>query len=36
MDIGTQNILIDEEYNVVGIIDWEMAQSAPWTANYYQ
>lgn len=35
MDIGTPNILIDEEYNIVGIIDWEMAQSAPWDVNYY-
>jgi aminoglycoside phosphotransferase (APT) family kinase protein len=36
MDLGTQNFLVDDEYNIVAIIDWEMAQTAPWDANYYQ
>ncbi|CAK7219178.1 hypothetical protein SEUCBS140593_003803 [Sporothrix eucalyptigena] len=35
MDLGTQNILIDEDYNFLAIIDWEFAQTAPWPVNYY-
>lgn len=35
MDIGTQNILVDEDFNFVAIIDWEFAQSAPWEVNHY-
>ena len=36
LDMGTQNLLMDDEYNIVAIIDWEMAQTAPWEINYYQ
>ncbi|KAL7938649.1 hypothetical protein V8C35DRAFT_328649 [Trichoderma chlorosporum] len=35
MDMGMQNILVDEDYNFVAIIDWEFAQSAPWEVNHY-
>lgn len=35
MDLFTQNILIDDDFNFVAIIDWEFAQSAPWQVNYY-
>ncbi|UKZ76491.1 hypothetical protein TrVFT333_004197 [Trichoderma virens FT-333] len=35
MDMGMQNILVDDEYNFVAIIDWEFAQSAPWEVNHY-
>jgi hypothetical protein len=35
MDLGTQNILVDEEFNFVAIIDWEFAQTAPWQVNHY-
>lgn len=35
MDLGTQNILIDDDFNFLAIIDWEFAQAAPWPVNYY-
>lgn len=35
MDLGTQNILIDENFNFLAIIDWEFAQTAPWQVNHY-
>jgi len=35
MDLGTQNILVDDEFNFVGIIDWEFAQTAPFEVNHY-
>ncbi|TQV90079.1 3-hydroxyisobutyrate dehydrogenase protein [Cordyceps javanica] len=35
MDMGMQNILIDHDYNFVAVIDWELAQSAPWEVNHY-
>lgn len=35
MDLGTQNILIDEAFNFLAIIDWEFAQTAPWQVNHY-
>ncbi|KFZ14755.1 hypothetical protein V501_03062 [Pseudogymnoascus sp. VKM F-4519 (FW-2642)] len=35
MDMGTQNILVDEDFNFLAIIDWEFAQSAPWEVNHY-
>uniref|UniRef100_A0A8H7TR47 Aminoglycoside phosphotransferase domain-containing protein n=1 Tax=Bionectria ochroleuca TaxID=29856 RepID=A0A8H7TR47_BIOOC len=28
MDLGTQNILVDDEFNFIAIIDWEFAQTA--------
>lgn len=35
MDIGTQNILVDDEYNLIAVIDWEFAQTAPWQTYDY-
>jgi hypothetical protein len=35
MDMGTQNILVDEDFNFLAIIYWEFAQSAPWEVNHY-
>lgn len=35
MDLGTQNILVDDNFNFLAIIDWEFAQTAPWPVNYY-
>ncbi|KAJ2892886.1 hypothetical protein MKZ38_009264 [Zalerion maritima] len=35
MDLGTQNILVDECFNFLAIIDWEFAQTAPWQVNHY-
>jgi Choline/ethanolamine kinase len=35
MDMGTQNILVDQDFNFLAIIDWEFAQTAPWEVNHY-
>jgi hypothetical protein len=35
MDMGTQNILVDQYFNFLAIIDWEFAQTAPWEVIYY-
>lgn len=35
MDLGTQNILVDEHFNFVAIIDWEFAQTVPWQVIHY-
>lgn len=35
MDMGTQNILVDAQYNLVAVIDWEFAQTAPWQTFDY-
>ncbi|KAK4033372.1 hypothetical protein C8A01DRAFT_50020 [Parachaetomium inaequale] len=35
MDMGIQNILVDDDFNVVAVIDWELAESAPWKVNHY-
>jgi hypothetical protein len=35
MDMGMQNILVDDDFNIVAVIDWEFAQPAPWEANHY-
>ncbi|KFY00234.1 hypothetical protein O988_03428 [Pseudogymnoascus sp. VKM F-3808] len=35
MDMGTQNILVDGDFNFLAIIDWEFAQAAPWEVNHY-
>lgn len=29
MDMGTQNILVDDQFNFLAVIDWEFSQSAP-------
>lgn len=35
MDLGTQNIFVDDQFNFLAIIDWEFAQTAPWQVNHY-
>ncbi|KAK7923671.1 hypothetical protein PG985_007742 [Apiospora marii] len=35
MDLGLQNIIVDDNYNFLAVIDWEFAQTAPWQVNYY-
>lgn len=35
MDLGTQNILVDDDFNFVAIIDWEFAHVAPWQVHHY-
>jgi hypothetical protein len=35
MDMGTQNILVDDDYNFLAIIGWEFAQTAPVQVNHY-
>ena len=35
MDMGTQNILVDDDFNFLAIIDWEFAQTAPVQVNHY-
>jgi thiamine kinase-like enzyme len=29
-DFGHNNIVIDDQYNILSVIDWEMAYAAPW------
>jgi hypothetical protein len=29
-DFGHNNVVVDENYNVLGVIDWEFAFTAPW------
>ncbi|KAH7230078.1 uncharacterized protein BKA55DRAFT_545394 [Fusarium redolens] len=35
MDLGTQNVLVDDDLNFLAVIDWEFAQTAPWQVNHY-
>ncbi|KAK1250800.1 hypothetical protein MKX07_005355 [Trichoderma sp. CBMAI-0711] len=35
MDMGAQNLLVDDDYNLIAVIDWEFAQSAPWQVFHY-
>lgn len=35
MDLGTQNIIVDDDFNFLGLIDWEFAQTSPWQVNHY-
>ncbi|KND91973.1 hypothetical protein TOPH_03289 [Tolypocladium ophioglossoides CBS 100239] len=35
MDMGIQNILVDDDFNIIAVIDWEFAQSAPWEVICY-
>ena len=35
MDLDTHNFLIDGAYNIIAVIDWEFAQSAPWHEYTY-
>ncbi|KAJ6787760.1 hypothetical protein PWT90_09045 [Aphanocladium album] len=34
MDLGTQYIIVDDEFNYLATIDWEFAQAAPWQVNH--
>ena len=34
-DLGPQNILMDDDFNFIAIIDWEFAQTATWQINRY-
>ena len=33
--MGTQNIVVDNGFNFLAIIDLEFAQTAPWQVNHY-
>lgn len=35
MDMGPQNIPVDDSFNLLAVIDWEFAQTAPWQVNHY-
>ncbi|PVI04277.1 hypothetical protein DM02DRAFT_586500 [Periconia macrospinosa] len=35
MDMGTQNILVDDDFKFLAIIDWELAQTAPVQVNHF-
>ncbi|KAI0403040.1 hypothetical protein F4802DRAFT_329819 [Xylaria palmicola] len=35
MDLGAQNILVDGDFDLVAVIDWEFAQTAPWQVVRY-
>lgn len=35
MDMGTHNILVDDSFNLLAVIDWEFAQTAPWQTYHY-
>lgn len=35
VDFGHNNIVVDDNYNVLGIIDWEHACSVPWDPIYF-
>lgn len=34
-DFGHNNIVVDDDYNVLGVIDWEHACSVPWECIYF-
>lgn len=33
--MGPRNILVDQNFSFLAIIDWEFAQTAPWEVNHY-
>jgi hypothetical protein len=35
MDMGIQNLLVDDDFNIIAVIDWEMTQSAPWDVFHH-
>ncbi|KAK2593466.1 hypothetical protein QQS21_008839 [Conoideocrella luteorostrata] len=35
MDLGAQNILVNDRFDFIAIIDWEFAQTAPWQVNHF-
>ncbi|KAB8346368.1 hypothetical protein FH972_023410 [Carpinus fangiana] len=34
MDLGIHNILVDDSFNILAVIDWELASTAPATADF--
>ena len=34
-DSGHHNIVVDDDYNILGVIDWENASSMPWEIVYF-
>lgn len=34
-DFGHNNIVVDDHYNILGLIDWENACSMPWESVYF-
>ena len=34
-DYGHHNVIVDDNYNVLGVIDWEHACSVPWESIYF-
>ena len=34
-DFGHNNIVVDDDYNILGVIDWENASSMPWESVYF-
>lgn len=34
-DFGHNNIVVDDDYNILGVIDWENACSMPWESVYF-
>ena len=34
-DFGHNNILVDDDYKIVGVIDWEHTRSVPWECIYF-
>ena len=35
VDFGHHNIVVDDDYNVLGVVDWEYACSVPWERIYF-
>jgi hypothetical protein len=34
-DFGHNNIIVDDNYNILGFIDWEHATAVPWECQYF-
>lgn len=34
-DFGHANVVVDDNYNILGVIDWENACSMPWESIYF-
>lgn len=34
-DFGHNNIVVDDDYNILGVVDWEHACSVPWECVYF-
>lgn len=35
VDFGHNNIIVDNEYNILAVIDWEHAFASPWELQYF-